>query len=191
MSLTYNFLSGLTNISQLTMSQATRQKFISAGVISGTQNNGFDDLRLPDNKNLKLAYPDCIFNKIPYKVNTVAFLVYLGLKEDSARKVFNDAVQRTHGVNLNGEDLWNQLLLYTEDYPSIKSCFRDDINVDIRRLEEKASQTPAIMNSYIARVKPGSAFADLKPKGFAREIFNRGIANLLGLDQSINQYLSG
>lgn len=190
MSSTTYFLSRLTNISQTTLSRPTREKFITSSIIQSEPNNeGFDDLLLLDSKNLKIDFPNCIFNKIPSNVNTQAFLQYLGLKDDSARQVFNDAIQRTHGI-LDGEALYNQIKGLALEYPSNKSSFKDDVISDLNRLIHSASQTPGKMNDYITRVKPGSSFSDLKESDYLVEIFFQRIANLRCLDRAITKYLA-
>lgn len=190
MSSTSYFLSRLSNTSQTTLSRPTREKFIAASIIQPEPNSeGFDILLLSGSKNLKIDFPNCIFDKIPSNVNTLAFLQYLGLKDDSARQVLDDAVQRTHGV-LDGEALYNQIKGFALEYPSNKSSFKDDIISDLNRLIHSASQTPGRMNNYLARVKPGSSFGDLKERDYLVEIFFERITNLRCLDRVITNYLA-
>lgn len=191
MSATTYLLSRLSNPQQLTISVATREKFVSSGIIKGAPDSkGFDHLTFPNNKNLRLDNPNCIFDKIPYEVNGTAFLEYLGVQSEVAIKIFNDAFVRTHGVT-DGEALFNQVKLYAEQLSTTldENSFTKDVITDVMRLMHMATQVPAIMNSYRANSAANKPFHLLTELDYLVKILLERIANLLCLSRAIDQYI--
>lgn len=191
MSATTYLLSRLSNPQQLTISLATREKFISSGIIKGAPDNkGFDHLTFPNNKILRLDNPNCLFDKVPYGVDGTAFLEYLGVKSEVATKIFNDAFVRTHGV-VDGESLFNQLKLYAEQLPTTldENTFTTDVIADVMRLKHMATQVPGIMNSYRTNSAANKAFHLLTLLDYLVKIFLERIANLLCLPRAIDEYI--
>lgn len=189
MSSTNYLLSRYSNVNQLTLQPLTRDKFIASAIINKTDDEGFDQLTLPDNIYLKIDYPNCIFNKIPNKLNTQAFLQYLGLKSDYATQLFIDTSLKMHGV-LDGEALLNQLKSFAKGLtnPLDGLSFYADLISDVNRTIYSASQVPARMNGYLAKTIPSRTFDQLTKLDYLFKVFSDRIANLVCLDRAIEQF---
>lgn len=191
MSATTNLLSRRNNIQQLTINIATREKFISSGLIQGApDSNGFDQLHLPAGQNLRLTNPNCVFKQIPNKVDSVAFLEYLGVKREVAGRIFGDASGRTHGM-IDGEALYNQVKLYAQQLITTldNQSFTTDLISDVNRQIHIGNQVPATMDSYRATYANNKPFKDLTNLDYLYKIFLARIANLICLDRAINEYM--
>lgn len=192
MSTTNYLLSRHSNPEQLTISHATKQKFIASGIFQEkTDSNGFDHLTIPASKYLRIDFLNCIFNKIPNKLNTTAFLEYLGVKNATAKKILTDTSVRTHGMT-DGESLLHQLRSFAGGLGNTldSKFFTDDIISDVNRLKHMASQTPALMNNYLAHSTSKNRFSELTDFDYLSKIYSERIANLNCLDRAIDQYLS-
>lgn len=192
MSLISYLLSQNTNPQQLSIAQSTKEKFIIASVMLGkTDEKGFDHLTLPENKHLQIDFPNCIFDKIPYKLDSTSFLEYLGVKHETSRQLFIATSLRTHGV-FDGEALFHQLRLFAEGLEKTldETFFTEDLISDVNRLKHAASQTPGIMNNYRALATANKHFHELTDLDYLLKIYSERIANLLCLDRAINQYLN-
>lgn len=190
MSSTSYLLSRQSNPEQFTMSRATLDKFIANGILQGQPDiNKFLPLNLPANRNLRTAFPNCIFGRIPEKVNTTAFLEYLGTKNETAKKILADTNLRTHGMT-DGEALLNQLRFFAQGLGKTldERFFTADIISDVNRLKHNASQTPGIMNQYLAQSTSNKTIGALTNYDYLSKIFSDRIANLISLDRAIDLY---
>lgn len=184
-------LSRFSNPEQLTISRATREKFIVSDIFQGeTDSDGFDHLTLAPNKNLRTDFPDCIFDKIPSKVNNTAFLEYLGVKNATAEKILSDTCLRTHGM-IDGEALLHQLRLFAIGLENIldEKFFTKDLIADVNRLKHNSSQIPAIMSQYLAQSTSNTTFDQLTNYDYLSKIFSDRIANLNSLDRAVDHYV--
>lgn len=179
------------NPKQFTLTRATRDKFIASDIFQGqTDSDGFDHLTLTPNKNLRTDFPDCIFDKIPNKVNSTAFLKYLGVNNATAERILSDTCLRTHGM-VDGEALLHQLRLFASGLGNIldDKFFTKDLIADVNRLKHKSSQTPAIMNQYLAQSTSKTIFAELTNYDYLSKIFSDRVANLNSLDRAVDYYV--
>lgn len=185
-------LSRNNNLQQLTLAPSTKEKFISSGIFQGeTDEDGFDKLTLPNNKNLRLDFPNCIFNRIPNTVNSTAFLEYLGVKPEVAKQIFTSTSVSTHGM-VDGEALFHQLRLFAQGLENTlnPTYFTTDLISDVNRLKHSASQVPGIMNNYLAQATTNKSFNDLTNYDYLSKIYSERIANLLCLGRAINEYIN-
>lgn len=185
-------LSQNSNPQQTTLNPFTKQKFIANGILKGeTDKNGFDKLTFPNNKHLRLDFPNCIFKMIPNKVNNTAFLEYLGVKTQVAKNIFTSASQRTHGM-VDGEALLNQLKLFAQGLKTTLDAtyFTTDLISDVNRLKHSASQTPTLMDYYRANSTNNKHFNQLTNFDYLSKIYSERISNLVCLERAINDYIS-
>lgn len=179
----------LTSTSQSTLSDATITKFIAHRIIFDKEadDQGFFDITLPAGNNLKINYPDTIFNKIPEKINTLAFVLYLGFKNDSASKVFLNASLASG--NLDGYCIFNQAKSFAQDLTnSLDEAHYDEIlRADVRRLEHRASQSPGLINPYLAR--SGKTFNQMTRLDYLFEIWYQRVSNLQCLGRAIDKFV--
>lgn len=190
MSTTSYLLSRNSNPEQFTISRATLDKFIASGILQGQSDiNDFLPLNLPANRNLRTAFPNCIFDKIPNRVDTMAFLEYLGANKETAKKILADTDLRTHGMT-DGEALLNQLRFFAQGLGNTldETFFTADVISDVNRLKHNASQTPGIMNQYLAQSTSNKTVGALTNYDYLSKIFSDRIANLISLDRAIDLY---
>lgn len=209
-----NFLSPLSNFNQLIFNYDIRQKLCAHKIIEFFPNShGFDLLVLPANTHLQTTFPYCTFDKVPYKIDTKAFIEYLGIHPTLAEEIFCKAARRTHGV-INGEILLNEVRIYMEESINKENIFwqkafgigvspgsvdnntimdwlaiDDDIIVEVNRLMYKASRTPDKMKDYLNQEKPDKVFKDLELVDYIIQIFLQRVENLICLEQVLKKYM--
>lgn len=209
-----NFLSPLSNFDQLIFTYETRQKLCANKIIEFFPNNlGFDLLALPANTHLQTTFPNCVLDKVPYKINTKAFIEYLGIHPTLAEEIFCQAARKTHGI-INGEILLNELKIYVEESINEENifwqksfgvgvlpdsldnntimgwlAFDEDIIVEVNQLMYAASQIPDKMKDYLNQEKPDKVFEDLKLVDYIIQIFLQRVENLICLEQVIKKYM--
>lgn len=118
-----NFLSPLSNFNQLIFTYEIRQRLCANKIIGFFSNNlGFDLLAVPANTHLQIIFPNCVLDKVPYKINTKAFIEYLGIHPTLTEEIFCKAARKTHGIT-NGEILLNKLKIYVEEFINEENIF--------------------------------------------------------------------
>lgn len=208
------FLSPVTNNNQLVITLKTRQELVDRRIIPLESNDkGFDVLRLPRNANIPILFPDCSFRQVPFRLNTEAFLEYLGIKPRLTTDICNAILWNNYGV-MDGEILYKQIKIHIGESLNDKSDrwknkfkkgvllhhvppntlmnwigFQENFIADFNRLKLLASQTPTTMDYYIAEEALTKAFGDLDSIDYIFATLLRRVANLKSLNPALQVYL--
>lgn len=170
------------------MDQSALDKLIRHGIINGPPDAlGFLTIvRLPFP--LPLPFEDLKFEKIPQGYDTMAYLIYLGFKQDQAEIIFNKCVSELGQPS----DMMNvvNITRYVNDY--ITQRYREPIwatNLDVNLVSEVARLRAKMQDYLNAQKTPEEMFTTLHIQDYIKEAMWQRRMNLTTLKETIHANL--
>lgn len=211
----YKFLSSVTNNGQRVLGINTRTTLVDRKIIPLNPNNrGFDVLTLPENANIQVTFPDCLVYEIPFRMNSNAFLEYLGINPVRAAEMFARISRDNQGI-VDGEILYSHIKIHVGeslnedgkiwqdgfekgDLPNqvppdiIMNWlgFQESFIADFNRLKVSASQAPGIMDDYLIDEASNKAFRDMDLIDYIFATLFCRITNLRSFNRAMKVYLN-
>lgn len=209
-----DFLSLTTNVTQTILTPSTRQRLVDEEIIQERSNEGgFDKLTLLGNTTLPITFSDCRFEKVPYQLDSRAFLEYLGIKHtvsnDMLLKIFqkNDSIVdgeviyeylKTHvkeSLDANGE-IWQnkfgeKVLPVQIPLPIIIDWlgFDGTFNADFFRLKLMVFHDPSLIHDYQIEEQTANALCNHNGIDFILATLLRRLENLKSFENAAIVYL--
>ncbi|MCJ1346303.1 hypothetical protein MMC31_004518 [Peltigera leucophlebia] len=130
-----------------------------------------------------LPYPNLKFEKIPFRYDIEAYLLYLGFKSDQAKMIFEQCRLDARGPSdINAPNLLQYANEHVTEYyhePFWATALEVSIVSEVARL--KGSRDPKVMEGYLSRhlgTVEEKSFSTLKVEDYIKEVIWRRSANL-------------
>lgn len=195
----------------LVLKTTTRQTLITRDWINLNPNpEGFDifkaDIKFP------IPFPDEPFDKVPYRFDSLAFLTYLGLKQEKALQIFADA--KTANPVLDGEILLSQITVAFEpvsrldgmlkkrfdggaisDFANTNTYlamagFTDDFAADVKHVIDEAKEDLSSLDKYMGVEAPFRSLNEFDFTEYVLATLHRKFDNLTEFDNAVQKYLA-
>lgn len=164
-------------------SQHALLKLLKHHLISGPPDLGFYTIRQPPDKPFPLPYPDLKFEKIPYRYDMEAYLLYLGFKRDQAKIIFEMCRLDARGPSdINAPNLMSYASEHVTEYyhePYWATLLEVWFVSEVARL--KMNRDPKVMEGYLSRrtdTEEEKTLSTLKIEDYIKEAIWQRSVNL-------------